>query len=85
MSSYLPDGKPGSMTTDIGSPGHGQERNRNLAKRTGALTAGSGHATRLAAGASMRVTALRFTGWSRRTRPAAVAPGQPDPRGPQNA
>ena len=49
MASHMPGGKPGSVTTDIGSLDM-TKRNRDLAKRAGALTAGSGHATRLAAG-----------------------------------
>jgi hypothetical protein len=79
MASHMPGGKPGSVTTDIGGLDM-TRRNRDLAKRTGAFTAGSGHATRLAAGAFMRVAALRFTGESRRIWPAALAPGQPGPR-----
>ncbi len=49
MASHMPGGKPGSVTTDIGSLDM-TKRNRDLAKRTGTFTAGSGHATRLAAG-----------------------------------
>jgi DNA-binding MarR family transcriptional regulator len=49
MTSHMNDRKPGSVTADIRSP-EMTKRNGDLAKRTGACTAGSGHATRLAAG-----------------------------------
>ena len=66
MTSHMPGGKPEPVTTDIGSLDM-TKRNRDLAKRTGAFTAGSGHATKLAAGDPLRAAAPRFTGWSRRT------------------
>ena len=74
MASHMPGGKPGSVTTDIGSLNM-TKRNHDLAKRTGTFTAGSGHATRLAAGDPLRAATPQFTGWARRTWPAARRPG----------
>jgi hypothetical protein len=51
------------------------KRNRDLAKRTGTFTAGSDHATGLAAGDPLRAATPQFTGWTRRTWPAARCSG----------
>ena len=75
MTSHMPGGKPVSVTTDIGSLDM-TKLNRDLAKRTtGAFTAGSGHATRLAACDPCAAAVPRFTGWSRRAWPAHRHPG----------
>jgi len=59
MTFHMPGGKPGSVTSDIRSL-EMTKATRDLAKRTGAFTAGSGHATRLAAGDPPRSAAAVY-------------------------